>query len=200
MPDKHAATVKAVIFDWGGVLIDNPQQAIFDYMAARFGIPAERFSTVITRYLERFQVDAITEAELWRRVSGELGVEEPKPSWYSAFASAYVEKPGMFALIEELRERDLKIGFLSNTELPAVDFFNEQDYNFDAPLFSCIEKLVKPDPRIYRLALERLNLTASEAIFIDDKPENCAGAERVGMVAVEFLSEEQVRGDLFSLI
>ena len=56
--------------------------------------------------------------------------------------------------------------------------------------------MVKPDPRIYRLVLERLDITAPEAIFIDDFAHNVDGARAVNMHAIHFLNPQQALADL----
>jgi 2-haloacid dehalogenase len=61
------------------------------------------------------------------------------------------------------------------------------------------EKLVKPDPAIYRKLLDRNGLEASSCLFIDDSPKNVKGAEAVGMKAHHFTSPEALRAHLASL-
>lgn len=58
------------------------------------------------------------------------------------------------------------------------------------------ERVVKPDPAIYRLLLDRNGLQASSCVFIDDSPKNVAGAEAVGMRAHHYTSPEALRGYL----
>jgi 2-haloacid dehalogenase len=58
------------------------------------------------------------------------------------------------------------------------------------------ERLVKPDPAIYRLLLDRNGLEASSCLFIDDSPKNVAGAQAVGMKAHHFTSPENLRAHL----
>jgi 2-haloacid dehalogenase len=58
------------------------------------------------------------------------------------------------------------------------------------------ERLIKPDPAIYRLLLERNGLRAADCLFIDDSPKNVAGAEAVGMKAHHFTSPENLRAHL----
>lgn len=54
-------------------------------------------------------------------------------------------------------------------------------------------RLIKPDPAIYRLLLERNGLQADDCLFIDDSPKNVAGAEAVGMKAHHFTSPKAIR-------
>lgn len=67
---------------------------------------------------------------------------------------------------------------------------------FDGIVVSGAEKLIKPDPKIYRLLLERYGLKAGDCLFIDDVPKNVEGARAVGMQAVQFTSPAQLADDL----
>ncbi|WP_395684650.1 HAD family hydrolase [Aestuariivirga sp.] len=61
------------------------------------------------------------------------------------------------------------------------------------------EGLVKPDPAIYRLLLDRNGLDAASCLFIDDNPHNVAGAKAIGMQAHQFITPELLRSYLDSL-
>ena len=61
------------------------------------------------------------------------------------------------------------------------------------------EKLVKPDPAIYRLALDRFGLAAADAMFIDDNEANVAGAAAVGLHALHFRDGPTLRRQLVKL-
>jgi len=76
----------------------------------------------------------------------------------------------------------VKTGMLSNswgrTDYgPLVDFF-------DGVVISGAERLRKPDPRIYRLAAERVGVEAKACVFVDDVARNAEGAKAVGMHAI----------------
>jgi 2-haloacid dehalogenase len=69
---------------------------------------------------------------------------------------------------------------------------------FRDTVVSAHEKLLKPDPAIYRVLLERNGLEAARCLFIDDSPANVEGARSVGMRAVTFTSPERLAADLAS--
>ncbi|HYR62044.1 MAG TPA: HAD-IA family hydrolase [Actinomycetota bacterium] len=58
--------------------------------------------------------------------------------------------------------------------------------------YSCRLKVVKPDPRAWWAVLEQLGAAPADALFVDDRPVNVAGAERVGIRSVRFTSAEEV--------
>lgn len=70
---------------------------------------------------------------------------------------------------------------------------------FDGVVVSGVEKIVKPDQRIYEIFCARYGLAAQNCVFIDDNPANVEGAIKFGMQALRFTSPEQLRADLVEL-
>jgi putative hydrolase of the HAD superfamily len=106
-----------------------------------------------------------------------------------AFAREILLKPreGSVETLRELRDRGIRTGLITVCSEDAVDVWPETPFAglFDAEVFSCSCGLRKPDPRIYRIALENLGVEPSEALFVGDGAnDELAGAERVGMHAV----------------
>jgi FMN phosphatase YigB (HAD superfamily) len=97
-----------------------------------------------------------------------------------------------------LKKNGYKVGFLSNTEIPTMNYFYENGYDryFDVKIFSCVEKTVKPEGKIYLIALEKLKVKPQEAVFIDDKPKYVEGAKKVGINGILFKTAEQLRKEL----
>jgi len=192
--------IKAVIFDWGGVLIDDPAPGLMRYCAAALGAPVEAYMQANDVFGEDFRRGLISECEYFRRVCGRLGAPPAADGlWGQAFRHVYREKPEVFELVRRLRRR-YKTGFLSNTETAAMAYFHELGYDmFDALVFSCAEGLAKPQREIYELALRRLAVAADEAVFIDDRADYVAGAAAAGLAAILFGGIEQVRAELAGL-
>ena len=61
------------------------------------------------------------------------------------------------------------------------------------------EGVIKPDPRIFRVLLERYRIRPEEAVFIDDNPANAAAAAALGIHGIHFRSPTLLRGELESL-
>jgi epoxide hydrolase-like predicted phosphatase len=193
--------IKAVIFDWGGVLIDDPTPGLVAYCSKHLKVAEKEFNRVRKKFEFDFQKGKISEEEFWRRVCSELKAAKPtvKSLWRDAFMAAYSEKKEVFSLASSLHRSSYKTGFLSNTEDPAMKFFYEQGYDmFDVLVFSCAEGTRKPEKRIYEIALERLGVKPKEAVFIDNQIENAKGAEKAGMNAILFKSPKQLKKELAS--
>ena len=98
-----------------------------------------------------------------------------------------VPVPGAVETIATLRERGLKTGLITVCSEDVVSLWEETDFHglFDAEVFSAAVGLRKPDPRIYRIALEQLGVEAEDAMFVGDGAnDELGGAERVGMTPV----------------
>jgi putative hydrolase of the HAD superfamily len=191
--------VKAIIFDWGGVLCEDTALGLISYFSKALQVAPEPLVRAFRPFLPAFQKGELSEDVLWREMAAALGIEQlPNPSlWGQALRAIYVPKQEMFALASRLKAKGYTVGLLSNAEQAAMAFFYEQGYAmFDAAVFSCAEGTRKPEQRIYEIALERLNVTPHEAIFIDDRADFIAGAKRLGIQTILFKDHEQVRQDL----
>ena len=194
--------IESVIFDWGGVLIENPAPGLVKYCSEALAVSKEDYIKVCDKFGGDFQKGVISENEFWERMCGGLGVSKPKvPSlWADAFKAAYVPREGMFSLAVGLRKKGYKTAFLSNTEEPAMRYFHQLGYDmFDVLVFSCAEGTSKPERRIYELTVERLGVEAGQSVFIDDKPKYIDGAKQAGLNTILFESVSQVKDELAGL-
>jgi epoxide hydrolase-like predicted phosphatase len=194
--------MKAIIFDWGGVLIDTPAPGMLALFAQKLGVTPEEVNNAYIPFGERFQKGQIAEHDLWDGLCAALGVARPYDPllWEHVFGQVYTPKGEILALASMLKERGYKVGLLSNTESPTVRFFHQQGYTmFDATVFSCEEGTAKPERRIYEIALERLGVKPPEAVFIDDRADFIEGARKLGMHTIRFENPQQVKKALASL-
>lgn len=194
--------IESVIFDWGGVLIDDPAGPMIKYCAAALGTSEDNYLRASRIFHTDFQKGLITENSFWSGVCKELNLPQPKASslWTEVFEEAYHPKPAMFALVRSLRDWGIKIALLSNTEEPAMRYFHQQNYNmFDVTVFSCAKQTVKPESRIYKLTLAALNSLPARTVLIDDNSEYIAGAKQLRLETILFHNIEQVRAELSTL-
>jgi putative hydrolase of the HAD superfamily len=193
--------VKAIIFDWGGVLCEETALGLISYFSQALKVAPEPLISAFRPFLPAFQKGEISEDDLWQGMCAVLKIERPynQSLWGDALRAIYVPKKEVFALASQLKDKGYTVGLLSNAEMAAMAFFQEQGYAmFDAAVFSCAEGTRKPEQKIYEIALERLNVKAHEAIFIDDRADFIAGAQRLGIRTILFKDPEQVRQELSS--
>jgi HAD superfamily hydrolase (TIGR01509 family) len=88
-----------------------------------------------------------------------------------------------------------KVGLLSNIGRGWInDFFTVHQLHdlFDAVILSNEEGIIKPNPLVFERAVERLGLLPEECVMIDDRTENCQGAEEAGMKSIVYHTNEQL--------
>ena len=112
---------------------------------------------------------------------GELARYLRRKTFYVKWGAVY---PEVHAVLEALRGR-YKLGVISNafpSMREALDRLSLSGY-FHSIVISAVVGVAKPDPRIYRTALESLGVAAEDSIFVDDVEENVVAAEELGMTA-----------------
>jgi putative hydrolase of the HAD superfamily len=197
--------MRALIWDFGGPVLLTP----FELRAAaerRLGLapgtfawpgPFDPAADVDWRAM---QAGEFTEREYWHHRADEYaaisggpgGAAGLKPLFEELFQGSVEEltRPGAWDLTREVKAAGKLVAVLTNDMhafhdaewIERMTFLRELDVLVDGSL----EGLLKPDPRIFQLALDRLEVPAEEAVFVDDQPGNCAAAIALGMYAVHF--------------
>lgn len=184
--------LKAVIFDVGGVLIRTHSRAGREKWAAQLGLDSWDFENLVfnSESGRQAQLGRKTHADHWRWLADHFGLNaiEVAEMEHDFFAGDRLNEP-LVAYVQRLRLAGYRTGLLSNYTDKARYLWTEVypfiQY-FDGVVVSAEVKVMKPDSRIYHLALESLGVTAPEALFVDDFVENIAGARAVGMQTLHF--------------
>lgn len=194
--------LKAVIFDVGGVLIRTHSWAGREKWAARLRMDAQDFEEFVFsgESGQQAQLGQITSAEHWGRVADHFGLDQTGiVELRRDFFSGDLLDETLVAYIKRLRQAGYRTGLLSNASDEARHLLSG-DYPiinyFDGVVISAEVGVMKPEPKIYRLAAESVGVDATEALFVDDVMENVAGARAVGMEAVHFTDPQLVRRQL----
>jgi len=156
------------------------------------------------------QRDEITEREYWATRARELGMAVGEANWDVPTMLARlrhtdpnnVVRPEIQRLIRGARAGGIRVGMLSNEfelfygpgMLQRLDVLREMDAIVDATH----TKILKPDPRAYRLALQAMHLQAREVLFVDDQFRNIAGAVRVGL-QTQYFDLRDVAGNIAAI-
>jgi epoxide hydrolase-like predicted phosphatase len=202
---ESATPIRAVIWDFGGVLVRTEDPAPRRTWEERFGLPRGGLEQLVFRseIARAAALGEVDDDDVWHWVRDQLGVPESEQDALArGFYGGDTLDEDLIAFIRALRPAR-RTGLLSNAYRslrPALtDRFPIADA-FDAIVVSAEEGVMKPDPRIYTIALRRLGIEPGEAVFIDDFEENCEGARAVGMQAVRFESSTQAMGAVASLL
>jgi len=197
-------TIRAVYFDLGGVIVRTEYQAPRQHLAERLGIEYEELVRLVfeSDASRQASLGSISEDSLWTQITSSLNLPESETaSIREAFFAGDVIDHALLGFMRSLH-RDHKVGLISNawSGLRAWIMSRRFEDAFDSMIISAEVGVMKPDARIYQLALATLGVSASESVFIDDFPENVAGAREIGMHAIHFKQTEQTVEELKHLL
>ena len=193
------ATVTAVVFDLGGVLVDwNPEYLYRELIPD----PDERheFLTTICTPQWNYEMDegrsvpesvaALADAHPDRRAL----VEAWWTRWPEMFSG---EVPGTRPLIEAIARTGRPLYALTNwgaeTWPRGVEEFPFFDEIFDGIVVSGQEGVAKPDPRVFEILNDRFDLDPYSTTYVDDSPANIAAAARLGYITHHFITADRLR-------
>ncbi len=196
---------RAVIFDVGNVLFHWQPRALYERLIEDDRALDAFLDNVVTKDWH-FQHDA---GRPFAETSAELTAQHPEhadliAAWGPRFDETLEEPmPGMPELVRALDAAGVPLYAITNFSgefwrawAPSQD---EIFGRFRDIVVSGDEKLVKPDPAIYRLALARFGLAPEEAVFVDDSAPNVEAAAALGIHAVLFTGAEAFRAELEQL-
>jgi putative hydrolase of the HAD superfamily len=207
--------IQAVISDFGGVLT-NPLFEGFARFQERAGVPLEALGRAMQRLTEREGENPLyvlergedTEAAFFERLGAEIGAELGREVQLADFADHYFEgleaNDAMIGWLREARTaHGLRLALLTNNVRewePRWRAMLPVDELFEVVVDSAFVGMRKPDPRIYKLTLERLGLPAEASVFLDDLEPNVAAASALGFHAVRFEDTAQATAALDALL
>jgi epoxide hydrolase-like predicted phosphatase len=183
-------SLRAVVFDLGGVVVDSPLHAIaryerdhgIDHNAINHSIVAagergawsrlERGELVLDDFFAPFETDC-----------GSAGLVVDGRRMMQYIAEAGGPRPQMLRAIERIREERLAVAALTNN-WPS-DGENPLRERFDVFIESSVVGMRKPDPRIYELVCAELSVAPDAAAFLDDIGRNLKSARALGMTTIK---------------
>nr|BFE59104.1 HAD family phosphatase [Dactylosporangium thailandense] len=173
-----------ILFDLFGVIARHQSQAGRDTLVEIAGLPEADFWQSYWHQRVAYDAGHVTGAEYWRRVSG--FTEERIAALIEADIASWSEvDEEMVGLLERAAAAGVRLALLSNIpeELAAHYERHHRRWlrHFELVAFSCRIGLAKPDPAAYRWCCRELGLAPDHLLFVDDRDENIAAAQRVGL-------------------
>lgn len=203
--------IKAVIWDFGGVITSSPFDAFAAY-EKELGLPTDFIRTVNSRdpdtnawaKLERSEVDGPGFDALFREESKALG-HEVSGAEILKLLSGRIRPRVVDAL--KICKSNGKVGCITNNAPVGKGASMTNDENrareaaavlelFDHVIESSKVGLRKPNPRIYEMMCETLSVSPSDCVYLDDLGINLKPARAMGMTTIKVLNEEQLLSDL----
>jgi putative hydrolase of the HAD superfamily len=177
-----------LLLDFGGVLTTSIWEA-FDEFCRSEGLEEGtvrrlfRDDAEALADLRRLEKGEVTEDEFAASFGPRLGIADTENLIERMFAGLGPDE-AMIGTVRELRGEGVRTGLISNSWGTGIYEPSMLTDLFDAVVISGDVGLHKPQPEIYELGAERLGVSASECVFVDDLRENVAGAKAVGMTAI----------------
>ena len=202
--------VEAIISDFGGVLT-SPLLDSFAAFQNSSGISLPQLGIAIASIAARDGANPLFELETGRlsearflRVLGEqLSDQLGRPVELHGFGERYFDNlhpnQPMIDYMRRLRERGYRMAICTNNVREWEPLWRAKlpvDEIFDVVVDSAFVGSRKPEPRIYEITLERLEVEPSAALMIDDVEDNCLAARELGIEAVWFRSTDQAVADV----
>ena len=185
--------IKAVIFDCFGVLYVDSTHAFYEKHVQNYDVLKDQLMDL------NAQADygLLAFSEWSSQVAALTGLDRQMVE--RSIKGEQIRNDELIELIYSLRKKGFKIGLLSNIGSGVIDRFftpSERQELFDAVVLSSDVMLTKPHPRMFEITAEQLELGPERCVMVDDNPDNCAGADAIGMQSIRYESNGQLEKEL----
>jgi putative hydrolase of the HAD superfamily len=195
--------IKAVVFDYGGVISLSPTEAEREAVAAKAGVPLKTLDELERQYRGEYDRGTVNGRDYFKGLLSRSGVFQDDESLDKiALADSLCWRhinTGTEKLIEDIQKHGIKAGILSNMPSEFLDWarinlpvFSKVDFG----IFSCELKLIKPEPPIYEALVAKIGCTGKDIVFFDDLKHNVKGAKALGIRAFVWKDPETARKKL----
>lgn len=201
-------TVKAVLFDIGGVIVtDGPNVG---EVARALGLDTrretlDRVHAAVWEHRDTYDLDQ-SDSDYWHCVARAAGAPPPSQHAVSTLTQRDVDRwtrprADAVRLVQELDDVGLRLGILSNAPAALARGFSAQKWTqtFTAMVFSCDTLVPKPAAGSYHGAAERLGTALDHIVFFDDRPRNVEAADEVGLQGHLWVGADDAREFLSSI-
>ncbi len=194
--------IKGIIFDIGGVLVEDAPRKIREHIAALTGMSYSRVNKSFhDASWGKWKIGKISSDEFWNAFIDGLNTDtnldvESLRKKACEFAE---EVETMFSFAKEIKAKGYKLGIISNNADDFVKYEKKKfgiDAIFDAVIMSNEVGMPKPNQEIFKICLEKIGLKPAECIFIDNDERHVKVAKEIGMGAVLFKGQKQLKKDL----
>jgi putative hydrolase of the HAD superfamily len=197
--------IRAVLFDFGGVLVQTINQSGREKWEKQLKLPLHGLARAVfdSEIAMKATLGHVKEEEIWKQLSDlySLSPEELSQLRLDFWSGDWLDT-NLVNFLQSLRTH-YKTAILSNAWLGAREMFVNKyhlDQVTDLMVVSSEDGLAKPDPRIYQLTVDRLGVRPDEAIFVDDMLENVRASRQVGLIGLHFRTTPQIISEIRGLL
>ncbi|KAF0106304.1 MAG: putative hydrolase of the HAD superfamily [Anaerolineaceae bacterium] len=197
-------SIQNIYIDFGGVLVRTEDKGPRTRQAERLGMTYRDLEKIVfeSETSRRASTGEIPEEAHWQAVAKALRLPRAEADQVTAefFAGDRADQTWLDFLRGLRPERQVCLVSNAWSGLRAYIARQKFDDVFDEMIVSAEVGLMKPDPRIYRLALEKLGALPEESVFLDDVLVNVEAARSAGMAGIHFTQPEQALEELKQLL
>lgn len=190
-------------FDLGNVLFHFDHGLACRQAGQLVGLPAEAVRDILftADVQQRYERGDFDSAAMYRLFCERSGRRPDYEALLRATSAIFSLNREVVPILSGMRAAGLRLGILSNTCAAHWEYLNNGRYTvlgslFELAVLSFEVRCLKPEAAIYAHATRRAGVAAARIFFVDDRPENIAGARQAGWQAVQYQSPRQLAADL----
>lgn len=181
--------IKAVLFDFGGVIYQHPKKVIPKVLSLIYNLPIETTINEYEKYKNDYFTGKLATEKLITSLSSAFrsnkSVDEVKRLWLKYYGQLAQANNEVLDLIKKLKTNYKIYLFSDTTEMSNLHNSQTGIYDFfDGLFFSYQTGFKKPDIRAYKNILQKTGFKASECLLIEDSEENLKPAKKMGMKTI----------------
>ncbi len=197
-------TVQWILFDYGGVLAEEGFHDTFAALSERYGHPRDKLPQLAMDavYDSGYVTGHASEAQFWSLLRERFPFAETEEKLSREILRRFRPRRAMVDLVDRLREVRFKTAILSD-QTDWLDKLDQRDklfVHFDHVFNSYYLGKGKRDPSLFDEVTRALSISPSQAIFIDDNPENVRRAVSRGLIGIHYRNTRELTQTLASLL
>ena len=197
--------IKAIVFDYGGVLKINPQNSLEDILKY-LGTNKEEWDNEWFLGNEKANNSGVSYEDYFLDVclkfKNEDGVKNKILEMLSESNAKHIVNEELVSIVKSLKKYGYKIGLISNYSLELREKLKKDEiYDlFDSIIISAEVKLIKPDPEIFKTSFKELGVNPEEVVFIDDTPKSFENSEMIGYTPILYKDNNLLKQELKKIL
>jgi len=196
--------IQVIYFDLGKVIVDFDHSRAAEELLKVTPLTFEEAMLVLSdvELISEYETGRLSSEEHYRKVCRLLQMDVSMEKFRQLWGSMFLPEPLLSERFLQALKTRYRLMLLSNTNEIHFDFVI-QHYTIlrliEDRLLSYRAGCMKPEPRIFELAIKNAGVPPESIFFTDDRPENIRAAQHAGMQAVQFQSERQLKQHMLDL-
>ena len=190
--------IKYIVYDYGGVISKKQNKELVNKMCKILNIPAQQFFSLYTKERKDYDSALIDAKTYWTKtiklMDGQIELKDiDKLIEFDTKSWLDINKETI-EYIKSIKDK-IKLALLSNMTFEVLEEIKNLYWihYFEAKIFSCEEKVSKPDDKIYNICIKKAKVEPQHILFIDDSIVNLHAAQKMGMNILKFTDCENMK-------